>query len=345
MVEKREYEELAPGYYKDELTYKYVDFLSRGTYNLDKPEQGIIPHISVYSKNIPAAFELAMLACWDYGARIGTHYDKKEDTPKSKEGTISLKITNPFNEPRISLPGFPGGPYELEAYRQEVVNGIHDHWIDPKAGKWTYTYHDRLTNWNPFENEEELRRGGRRFLERGINQIDEVIIELNKDITSRAAQMITWYPTADPRTSKDRPCLQRLWFRVSEDKNNELILNLNSHWRSRDLAKAWFMNVYAITDLQRDIAEKLSKKIKRPVKVGSYLDISDSLHVYGDYFNEIKSEFEKMRIYPIEGDKEKGTKERVWTSDHPAFVFMTEEARENLAKDPDYYAKGDAGKK
>ena len=28
--------------------------------------------------------------------------------------------------------------------RQEVVNGIHDHWIDPAAGKWTYTYHERL---------------------------------------------------------------------------------------------------------------------------------------------------------------------------------------------------------
>ena len=31
---------------------------------------------------------------------------------------------------------------------------------------------------------------------------------------------------------------------------------------------------------------------------------------------------------------------RAWRSDHPAFEAMTEEAREKLAKDPDWYAKG-----
>ena len=44
-----------------------------------------------------------------------------------------------------------------------------------------------------------------------------------------------------------------------------------------------------------------------------------------------------MREEPIE--------KRVWISDHPAFKIMTQEARKNLAKDPDYYAKGDADKK
>lgn len=49
-----------------------------------------------------------------------------------------------MSEPRIHR-AFPGGIVELEAYRQEVVEGIHDHWVNPAEGKWEYTYHERLT--------------------------------------------------------------------------------------------------------------------------------------------------------------------------------------------------------
>jgi len=108
-------------------------------------------------------------------------------------------------------------------------------------------------------------------------------------------------------------------------------LNMNTHWRSRDLYKAWFMNVYALTDLQKTIAEKISAKTGRPVSVGRYVDITDSLHIYGSYFNDTAKEVEKMRKGPF--------RERSWESSHPAFAMMTEEARENLAKDPDWYAK------
>jgi thymidylate synthase len=91
------------------------------------------------------------------------------------------------------------------------------------------------------------------------------------------------------------------------------------------------MNVYAITEMQRIIAEKISEKINKPVAVGRYVDISDSLHIYGSYFDEASPEIEKMRKSPFT--------ERAWPSSHPAFEMMTVEARENLAKDPDWYAK------
>ena len=311
---------------------------SRGTYTLNKPPQGVNPAIAVYADTLPAAWELAMLSCWDYGARVGTHYDPTEDTPKSKEGTITIKVSNPFNEPRIHK-NFPGGPSELEIYRQEVVNGIHDHWIDPKAGKWTYTYHERMTNYNPSK---DLKADDRGFLlPNGVDQIEAIIDDLDRDITSKGAQATTWMPTADPGLESNRPCLQRLWFRSLQidkaDESKGYLLNLNTHWRSRDLAKAWFMNAYAITDWQRDIAHKLEHRIKKPVKVGSYLDISDSLHIYGAYFNSTKDEFEKMRNPDISN--------RVWSSDHPAFTMMTQETKEKLFIDPDYNLKGDVGKK
>ncbi len=95
--------------------------------------------------------------------------------------------------------------------------------------------------------------------------------------------------------------------------------------------KAWFMNVYALTDLQRIIAEEISKKIDKPVNVGRYIDISDSLHIYGSYFVEAAPEIEKMRNAPFTV--------RAWDSTHPAFEMMTVEAKEKLAIDPDWYAK------
>jgi thymidylate synthase len=306
---------------------------SRGSYVLDKPMPGVNPAISVYADTVPAAWELAMIACWEYGARVATHYDPTSDTPKSKEGTIIVRVSNPFNEPRLCK-NIPGGPEELEVYRQEVVNGIHDHWIEPGTKKWTYTYHERLTNYNPSIDLNAKDRG--LLLPKGIDQIEKVIDDLKKDITSKGAQATTWMPTGDPGLGGNRPCLQRLWFRPllidEKDESKGYLLNMNSHWRSRDLAKAWFMNVYAITDWQRDIAQRLEKRIGKPVKVGSYTDISDSLHIYGDYFEEYKLDFDERMKNP-------NMEKRVWNSDHPPFQLMTEQTKQQLLEDVDYQKK------
>jgi thymidylate synthase len=289
---------------------------------------GDIPVISITADCLPEAWEKAVLAVWDKGLEVRTQYDKPEDPP-SKDATVVITVTDPFNEPRIHK-NFPGGPEELESYRLEVVSGIHDHWIDPAAGKWTYTYHERLFSYCPVEdirNVESLKPF------RKVNQIQYIIDYLSRAGHSRRAQAITWMPTADPQTD-DPPCLQRIWCRLVRRGHNEaseLSLNMNTHWRSRDLYKAWFMNVYALTDLQRIIAEGIAKNRGEPVGVGRYVDISDSLHIYGSYFDEVAPEIKKMRQSPF-------TK-RAWESTHPAFEMMTQEAREKLAQDPDWYAK------
>jgi len=287
---------------------------------------GNIPTISVTARCLPEAWEKAVLAVWRQGVDIKTEYDRSEDPP-SKDATVMITVADPFAEPRIHK-NFPGGPEELEAYRQEVCEGIHDHWINPQAGKWTYTYHERLFNYRPTDNLQEPTRAN--YLN-AVNQISYVIDKCGETFFTRRAQAITWMPTADPKTD-DPPCLQRLWFRVLLDEQGQPVLNMNSHWRSRDLYKAWFMNVYALTDLQRIIADKISHKINREVKIGRYVDITDSLHIYGSYFEEARPELEKM----AEGN----FTSRSWSSDHPAFTMMTEEARQKLAQDPDWYAKG-----
>ncbi|MFZ0035172.1 MAG: thymidylate synthase [Sedimentisphaerales bacterium] len=286
---------------------------------------GFVPVISITADCLPQAWEKAVLAVWDNGLEVKTQYDKPEDPP-SKDATVMITVTDPFAEPRIHK-NFPGGPAELEAYRQEVVNGIHDHWIDPAAGKWTYTYHQRLFAYCPVEN---LQDPNTPTPFRKVDQIQYIIDKLSEVTHTRRAQAITWMPTADPDTD-DPPCLQRIWCRLVTADDGTMSLNMNTHWRSRDLYKAWFMNVYALTDLQRIIAEKISQKINQPVAVGRYVDISDSLHIYGSYFKDVSKEVAKMRQSPFT--------ERSWQSSRPAFQMMTTEARENLAKDPDWYAK------
>ena len=289
-------------------------------------KSGNIPTISVCASCLPEAWEKAVLAVWENGVEFKTEYDKPDDPP-SRDATVMITVENPFAEPRIHK-NFPGGPEELEAYRQEVCNGIHNHWIDPAAGKWTYTYNERLFEYCPVE---DLRNPNATKPFASVDQIDYVVEKLSKTFHTRRAQAITWMPTADPPTDEP-PCLQRLWFRIMRDEAGGAVLNMNSHWRSRDLYKAWYMNVYALTDLQRIIAGRISENIGRKVKVGRYVDITDSLHIYGSYFVEAQPELEKM----AEGNWQ----DRAWPSDHPGFKMMIEEAKKKLAEDPDWYAKG-----
>lgn len=288
---------------------------------------GNIPTLFINAECLPEAWEKAVLAVWDDGLDIKTQYDKAEDAP-SKDATVIVTVYHPFAEPRIHK-NYPGGPVELEVYRQEVVDGIHDHWIDPAAGKWTYTYHERLFAYCPVYGLRDPEGAKKPFAP--VDQVEYIIDSLSKVEYTRRAQAITWMPTADIYT-EDPPCLQRIWCRLVADEAGKLALNMNAHWRSRDLYKAWFMNVYALTDLQRVIAERISKRIGKPVSVGRYVDISDSLHLYGRYFEEVKIEVEKMR--------DGFFRNRAWESTHPAFEMMTQEARANLARDPDWYAKG-----
>ena len=85
---------------------------------------------------------------------------------------------------------------------------------------------------------------------------------------------------------------------------------MNTHWRSRDAYKAAFMNIYAFTELQREIANQISKKISKTVKVGRYVDITDSYHIYGAYFEEFQERF-------LKNIKDRSFEERTWRTDDP----------------------------
>jgi len=262
---------------------------------------GNIPVLHVRGRTAPEAWEKSVLELWERGVRVRTEYDREDDEP-SRDSTMVLVVDEPMAEPRIHL-AFPGGIEDLEKYRQEVLFGVHDHWIRPEEDKWTYTYHQRLAAYAPVA---DLSSSKVKSPFPPVDQIQYIIDKLAGSPHSRRAQGITWMPTADPATD-DPPCLQRIWCRLLPTEDGHA-LNMNSHWRSRDAYKAAFMNIYALTDLQRWLAEEIGRKMGKPVSVGRYVDISDSYHIYGAYFQEFNERFLKLvRERPFE--------KRVWRTD------------------------------
>jgi len=227
-----------------------------------------LPTIHIEADGLAEGWEKAVLATWERGARIATQYDKPGDPP-SRDSTLLLAVADPFSEPRIHR-AMPGGFYELEAYRREVIDGIHDHWIDPEAGKWQYTYHERFAAYSV------------PGVPQPINQIDYVVRTLAEAPHSRRAQAVIWKAWEDAGIH-DPACLQRFWFRVFDDH-----LVLAAHMRSNDAYKAAYMNMYAFTDLQRVVAGRLSEALGREIRVGQYNHIVDSFHIYGSYFDDFE---------------------------------------------------------
>jgi len=315
-------------------------------------EEGRIPTLHVVADSIPQAHYRAVKAVWEHGARIRTEYDKKNEKgefidPASRDARVLIEVKDPWKEPRYP----PILHSEIGAYIAEIM-GAKDHLVLPmkelleaveKGGapeekRWPYTYSLRLRKYpslgmvlkmimdnhtgdaeaNIFELREE-------FLElldkQTINQIEVAIARIAGTPYSRRAVMTTAIPFIDDRLKEDVPCLREIQLRAVEIDNNDLVLNLNTMWRSRDLYKAWPDNVIAITFLQGHLARLIEKKSGRKTRVGSYADYSSSLHIYGSYFHE------------IEGVAEKGLKSFFERHDEEAFINMSmtsEQARDLL---------------
>jgi len=260
-----------------------------------------LPVVHIVAKTLPEGWEQAVLETWRCGAAIKTQYDKPDDPP-SRDVSLFLVVTDPFAEPRIHR-AMPGGIEDLEVYRQEVVDGIHDHWIAPEEGKWQYSYHERLTAYSV------------PGLSEPVNQLEYVIQALCETPYTRRAQCVLWKPWTD--AGYEHPaCLQRLWFRIFE---NQLVMA--AHMRSNDAFKAAFMNMYAFTDLQRYVAECVSERLGRNIEVGQYHHIVDSFHIYGSYFPEFEGFLKSVEQRTFE--------QRTYRTED--IQILIDEAREKIA--------------
>jgi thymidylate synthase len=237
-----------------------------------------IPVLHVEADCIARGWEESLIELNRNGCNIRTQYDKAEDPP-SKDCTMILTIHDPLSEPMIHK-DFPGGPQELQEYVMEMCEGIKDHWVrnpeDPTDTRWEYTYHSRLFAYGV----------------PGLmicDQIEAMCQKLAEVPYTRRAQAITWKVWED-NDCFDPACLQSLWARIIEEKG-EWVLSMNARFRSNDAYKAAFMNIFALVQLQKIMAERISALSGKSIKVGRYCHIADSYHLYGSYFREFEGRF------------------------------------------------------
>lgn len=250
------------------------------------------------------------------GVQIKTEYDKPEDPP-SRDSTTMIEITNPISKPinirkkELHIKSKHGNKYLVYGHRsdlyliesiksgyiEEMMLGVNDHLIIDSKTSFPYTYHDRIFNYTAYGKEDpttiEYLHLWNYKMPR-VNQIKQIIKKLKESPFSRRIQATTWRPYSDP-FRPDPPCLQRIWFRILNNK-----LYMETTWRSRDLFKAWSANVNAMIALQQHIALELD------VELGSYIDISNSLHIYGKDLKELKELLSRIYFrndysYTLEG--------------------------------------------
>lgn len=240
--------------------------------------------ILIQAETLPEAWEKAVVACWEQGDSFKTEYDHAGDPP-SKDCTMMVHITDPMKEPRISKI-LPLGLNDLEKYRSEMIFGCHDYYMSDLSNenRWKYTYNSRLREYKSGcscygKNDSCPICGGSGFV---VNdQIQNNIDMLRHCGYTRRARSITWQPSIDPYL-EDCPCLQSIALRIEEDfVSGEKKLNMNINFRSNDLYKAFYSNAYVFTELQNEIAKQLG------ISVGSYVHVSESMHIYGSYFKEV----------------------------------------------------------
>lgn len=189
-------------------------------------------HFLIDADTLPEVYHESLLQLFHWGEKAGN----------TREIFCTMRCRHPLQEPRISRCMF-GGPYDLERYRQEMLDGILD--FEVERGNWAYTYHQRYAP----------------YLEYCIN-------ELRRDPNSRRAIISVRDNESDTKTA-DPACLQSIAFRLRNGK-----LDCTAMFRSNDAVKAAFMNMFAIVCLQEKVANELG------VEVGEYLHIAYSYHVY-----------------------------------------------------------------
>ncbi len=237
-----------------------------------------IPVLEARGDCIARAWENSLVKLYHAGLDLETQYDKPNDPP-SKDATMVLTVEDPLAEPMIHR-DFPGGFEELEEYVMEVCEGIKDHCVrdpdDPDDTRWEYTYHQRLFRYEVPELEP-------------TDQIENICRQLAETPYTRRAQAITWKVWED-NSCYDPACLQSIWCRITQEEGSP-VLNMNVRFRSNDAYKAAFMNIFALVQLQRRIAERIGALAGTSVKLGRYCHLADSYHIYGSNLAEFEGRF------------------------------------------------------
>ena len=204
--------------------------------------------------------------------RFGFETECPDYNTSQKEISMTMEVTNPFQDPMISKL-FIGGPQDLQQYVMEMVDGILD--FEVIKGNWRYTYHNRMVNYSMIDT-------------LPANQLEFIIDELTRNPDSRRA-VIDIRDNHQDMYSDDPACLQHIQFFIRNNK-----LNMKVLFRSNDACKAAFMNMFALIMLQKNIADILN------IEVGTYTHRANSFHCYQKDYPLLEGYVKRILTEPIE---------------------------------------------
>lgn len=199
------------------------------------------------------AYHDALLELYNHGDI--TECENQTEMSRQKEISMTMVVEEPLAEPMISRL-WVGGAYDLERYRQEMLDGILDDMI---GHGWDYTYHDRMVDYPCYDKAGCWR----------VNQIEFVVNELKRCPYSRRAVITIRSGEDIDIEATDPACLQHIQYFIRDGKLHCKVL-----FRSNDAVEATFMNAFALVMLQKRIADELG------VEVGSYTHRANSFHAY-----------------------------------------------------------------
>ena len=250
-------------------------------------QTGHIPSINVKADSIGEACHKALIGCYEQGCRV--------ETPEYRGGTrlgfdthATIEIRYPSKEPMLHKCGFMDTDIGLMQRTLGITHGIYNHWIknpnDPNDTRWGYTSNERIANQIPF-----------------------VLAKIKQDwqekrrISERDYFLSTWRPR-DNTNPQELPSLQNIQLRFIQDDGEEHYLNYLTMWGCRNVEMGWLESVCAQTGkhgLQILFARKISDMLGIPIKIGSYIDTSTSLHIYESSLKKgLDKSIERMRRDP-----------------------------------------------
>ncbi|TFF97705.1 MAG: hypothetical protein EU540_08600 [Promethearchaeota archaeon] len=161
------------------------------------------------------------------GDDIKTEYDRPEDPP-SKDATVLIEIKKPMSNPImrrdkiLKIKSKFGNSYEIygemadtylvgsiqSGYIEEIMEGIHDHYLWDSGVSFPYSYHDRIFKYTPYALEDsshihyklsnvkssdvikqqKLIKSGSVTMEPPVWKVDEKEYDLNKEISEQVSE-------------------------------------------------------------------------------------------------------------------------------------------------------------
>lgn len=210
-----------------------------------------------------------------------------------KDAPVFITVKDPLKEPRIH-PKAPVQEGQAEEYSRNVIFGMED---SKKENEFDYTYFGRFrcypdcevrAEWPNVVKSEEFKEVMERLskgkcIAKTVDQVQLAIDTLKKDPTRRSVVLISWIPSRDsikfgPKREKtSSPCIVYIQPQIVENK-----LHLFVIMKTNDLFNAFPLNAFAMTELQRYMAEQIG------VSVGSYNHFSISMNIYEDVYEQAR---------------------------------------------------------